>query len=215
MSAVQKAPAAPPPSPRTPPGPPRHATQVPDCKVFSALLALAAGPRPAPRGAPGRTEPRGAPDAHPKGQEAAEAPEPRRTPARTPREPADDEPRRARPDDPLDPTTRALAHLGQPLAPAPALPAAGSAPTSAAPTPPSLEHLVPQVVRKIAWGGDKRKAAVRMELGGGLSGAVVVVHSDEGRLRVEVDGPAGEVDRFRERIEARLRKKGLDVTEVR
>lgn len=74
---------------------------------------------------------------------------------------------------------------------------------------------MPSVVRRIAWGGDKRKASVRMELGGGLDGAVVLVHAEEGKLQVEVDGPAGEVDQFRERITDRLRRRGLDVSEVR
>ncbi len=214
------------PPPRTAPREaPRGRHQVPEKNAFSALVRQTLGgrrpPCPLPRpsrptagaGTP-KTTARSETDPAPEG--GAADPRARRSAldADAERDAADE---RAPAFDPLDPSTRQLAQLGHP-APAPAAaPAPDPAGVAGAPpaVPPSLEHLMPGVVRRIAWGGDKRKASVRMELGGGLDGAVVLVHAEEGKLQVEVDGPAGEVDQFRERITDRLRRRGLDVSEVR
>lgn len=75
----------------------------------------------------------------------------------------------------------------------------------------SLEQLLPALVRRVSWAGDARRGTVRLELGaGGYEGATLLVHADEGRVRVSVDGrTSGDLDVLRERIEARLRRKGI------
>lgn len=81
----------------------------------------------------------------------------------------------------------------------------------------SMEQLIPEMVRKIAWGGDRQRATARLELGrGALNGACVTVHSDHGSVRVELSGgDPHELDQFRERIERRLRERGIDLEDVR
>ena len=76
-----------------------------------------------------------------------------------------------------------------------------------------MEELLPQLVRRIAWAGDRRRGTVQLELGAGPhAGTTITVHAEEGRVRVELEGPAGEL---RERILARLARHGLDVECVR
>jgi hypothetical protein len=77
----------------------------------------------------------------------------------------------------------------------------------------SLEELVPELVRRIAWSGDGKRGAVRLELGAGAyAGASVIVHADGPRVRVELGGlPEGDLARLRERLDARLRAQGLDL----
>jgi hypothetical protein len=78
----------------------------------------------------------------------------------------------------------------------------------------SMEELLPQLVRRIAWAGDRRKGTVQLELGAGAhSGTVITVHADGGRVRVEIDG-AGDLSALRSRIDARLAKSGLAVEGV-
>jgi len=119
--------------------------------------------------------------------------------------------------DRLDPSARHAAHLAAPggMAPVPTLDAANA--TADAPVRArSLEELLPLLVRKIAWAGDRHKGTVRLELGAGVyAGTTVIVHADAGRLRVEIDGHEGpELDRLRGRLDARLRGHGLDVESV-
>lgn len=80
----------------------------------------------------------------------------------------------------------------------------------------SLEELLPALVRKIAWAGDRHKGTVRLELGAGAyAGTTVTVHADGGRVRVEIGGHDGpDLDRLRMRLDARLRGHGLDVESV-
>jgi hypothetical protein len=80
----------------------------------------------------------------------------------------------------------------------------------------SLEELLPALVRKIAWAGDRNKGTVRLELGAGAyAGTTVTVHADGGRVRVELGGSEGpDLDRLRTRLDARLRGHGLDVDSV-
>ena len=117
-------------------------------------------------------------------------------------------------EDLLDPATRQSAHLAPPL-PVPTTPAAGqTAPEVKART--SLEELLPNLVKRIAWAGDARRGSVRMELGAGpLAGGTVLVHADEGKVRVEVTTPPGaDADEWRRRIDARLRASGIDVVQI-
>ncbi len=101
----------------------------------------------------------------------------------------------------LDPAARHAAHLAPPLMSTPidATAAAATEPLRAR----SLEELLPALVRRIAWAGDRHKGTVRLELGAGPhAGTTVTVHAD------------GELDRLRTRLDARLRGHGLDVESV-
>jgi hypothetical protein len=76
-----------------------------------------------------------------------------------------------------------------------------------------MEQLVPELVRRIAWSGDGRRGTVRLELGAGPhAGTTVTVHSDGGKVRVllEARGSSDTAD-LRDRIDRRLRARGLDV----
>lgn len=117
--------------------------------------------------------------------------------------------------DMLDPVARHAAHLAPPVASSPLVD-----PASAAANEPvrarSLEELIPALVRRIAWAGDRHHGTVRLELGAGAyAGTTVIVHADAGRVRVELGGSEGpELDRLRTRLDARLRGHGLDVESV-
>jgi hypothetical protein len=114
--------------------------------------------------------------------------------------------------DPLDPAVRQTAQLAPPIAFVPfdtsqANPIAPSARVS-------LEELFPQLVRRIAWAGDRRRGTVELELGAGrYEGTTVRVHADGGRVRIDVSGKdASAAAELRARIDARLRQHGLDVS---
>lgn len=122
-------------------------------------------------------------------------------------------------DDPADPHVR---HTAQ-LAPPPGLGQGQIVGQAAVPPPPtggppraSLEDLLPALVRRVAWAGDGRRGTVRLELGSGaLAGAELVVHADEGRLRVQLRAPAGvDLGPLRERIALRLAARGMALDEV-
>ncbi len=116
--------------------------------------------------------------------------------------------------DSLDPAARHAAHLAPPMVSCPIDAATLSAtePVRAR----TLEELLPMLVRRIAWAGDRHKGTVRLELGGGVhAGTTVTVHADGGRVRVELGGAEGaELDGLRARLDARLRRHGLDVESV-
>ncbi|HTQ43398.1 MAG TPA: hypothetical protein VMI75_11625 [Polyangiaceae bacterium] len=121
-------------------------------------------------------------------------------------------------EDPADPHVRHAAQLGPP----PGL-AQGEIGSSAAPPAPaggpartSLEDLLPALVRRVAWSGDGRRGTVRLELGSGsLAGAELVVHADDGHVRVHLRAPAGvDLGPLRERIAARLAARGVALDEV-
>jgi hypothetical protein len=75
----------------------------------------------------------------------------------------------------------------------------------------SLEELVPQLVKKIAWSGDAKQGTVRMELGAGdLAGSTLTVSADNGRVSVHVAAPPGtDTAAWRDRLESRLSARGL------
>jgi hypothetical protein len=122
------------------------------------------------------------------------------------RMPADSrEMERAQPATALDPFAVLLGSLGAFDAPA--------AESRAAPLP---EQLASEIVRTIAWGGDRRRGAARIELGGErFGGTKVTVEVDGDRLRLGLDAPPG-VDSFelRQRLTARLERRGLSVEEA-
>ncbi|MCL2778578.1 MAG: hypothetical protein FWD73_11285 [Polyangiaceae bacterium] len=119
--------------------------------------------------------------------------------------------------DALDPAARQAAQLAPPtLMFAQGSPNAVAAAAEPARARMSMEELMPALVKKIAWAGDKNKGSVRLELGAGAyEGTTLVVHSDAGRVRVEVSGKEGaDLDQFRQRLGERLRGQGIDVESV-
>lgn len=125
-------------------------------------------------------------------------------------------PRRKAPldDDPLDAASRHAAQLAPPLAAVPAVQAPPAAVETQLRT--SLEDLLPALVRRVAWSGDGKRGTVRLELGSGaLAGATLLIHADEGRVRVQLSGPPGvDLGGWRERIAGRLAARGLPVDDV-
>jgi hypothetical protein len=80
----------------------------------------------------------------------------------------------------------------------------------------ALEPLLVALVRRVAWSGDGRRGVARLELGAGpLAGATIVVHADEGRIRVHVDVPPGvDLPSWRARIVRSLAARRLLTDEV-
>ncbi len=107
----------------------------------------------------------------------------------------------------LDPLSRSLS---QPLRPPVASPAAAPAP------PLELEQLLRDLVRRAAWGGDRRRGTARIELAAGeLAGATLLVEADSNDLRIDLELPAGvAAEPWRERLATRLRERGFDVREL-
>lgn len=100
------------------------------------------------------------------------------------------------------------------------MPAAGpsvAAPDGFAVHAPSLADLaaVEEVVRRVAWGGDRRSGVARIELGGAHLGTAIVVRGTgrEVSLSIEV-GRGSDVGELPARLLERLRARGLDVTEL-
>jgi hypothetical protein len=82
----------------------------------------------------------------------------------------------------------------------------------------SLEDLLPALVRRIAWSGDRHRGTVRLELGAGeLAGGTLLVHAEDGRVRVHLDVPPGvDTRQWEQRIRDRLAARGVatDIVEV-
>jgi hypothetical protein len=123
----------------------------------------------------------------------------------------------------LDSVARHAAQLAPPMAhgqahaPVPLeLTAAPSPAVAEARARGSLEDLLPALVRKVAWSGDGRRGAVRLELGAGaLQGATLLVQSEDGRVRVHLSAPPGSnLQEWRARIAQRLAARGLAVDSV-
>ncbi len=75
--------------------------------------------------------------------------------------------------------------------------------------------LVAEVVQRVSWGGDRRRGVARLELGGELSGVVVVVEGEGRDIGLGISAPPGRnFDGLRERLEARLVARGLSVREL-
>jgi len=170
--------------------------QVPQKMGFSALLA------------PRKAMPKGGEKAHP---QSPEKPVHERKHSGH----SDHEGDRKRPYPELDPDLRHAAALAPPIFAAPVAPMTEAAPAARAHV--SLEDLVPALVKKIAWAGDGRRGSARIEIGAGeLAGATLIVHADEGKVRVELSVPAGvDTEQWRDRLEKRLGARGLDVESVK
>jgi hypothetical protein len=125
--------------------------------------------------------------------------------------------------DPLERRRAALAPPDQPpfcasVAVHEPLVTTGAQPTaeSGARAAPSLEDLLPALVRRIAWSGDRHRGTVRLELGAGeLAGGTLLVYADAGRVRVHLDVPPGvDTRRWQQRIRDRLASRGVVIDAV-
>jgi hypothetical protein len=75
--------------------------------------------------------------------------------------------------------------------------------------------LAAEVLHRVAWGGDRRRGVARLELGGELSGVVLVVRGEGREVALELSLPAGhQADALPERLCARLAARGLLVREL-
>jgi hypothetical protein len=124
--------------------------------------------------------------------------------------------RRRPPADALDAIARHAAQLGPPSLPQPmAQPSPGAFPNGTAETSirASVEDLLLGLVRRVAWSGDGRRGAIRLEIGAGaLEGATLVVQTDDRRVSIQLNAPSGvDVHEWRARIARRLTAKGLGV----
>jgi hypothetical protein len=90
------------------------------------------------------------------------------------------------------------------------------APPTSSPRSLDLEQLFSQLVRRVAWGGDRRKGTARIEFGSGeLSGATLLVEADQNELKVDLELPPGvPAEPWRERLAARLQERGFNVREL-
>lgn len=145
----------------------------------------------------------------------AEAPHARhRRHAEDPGEPMDRKDEREPTSSPLDPTVDPLlCQLAMNYAPASFVqqnPAPTLAP-SALPLRDDLQNLLSGLVRRVAWGGDRRKGSARIELSeGALAGATLVVHAEQRSVSVELELPSGVTAQgWQERIAQRLEGKGF------
>jgi hypothetical protein len=100
-----------------------------------------------------------------------------------------------------------------PVAPSPSTQVA---PFDASRSAASLEELLPALVRRVAWSSDGNRGTARLEIGSGeLAGATLLVHANEGRVRVQLDAPPGaDLHAWRQRILERLTSRDIAVDEV-
>ncbi len=124
-------------------------------------------------------------------------------------------------DDSLSSWARHCQQMIGPTAMAPAEGAAKASAVDAAEAPErtarsSLQELMPQLVKKVAWSGDGTRGAVRLELGSGaLAGGTLLVQANGSRVSVQLDAPAGtDTASWQRDIRARLEARGLEVDDV-
>jgi hypothetical protein len=120
-------------------------------------------------------------------------------------------------DEALDPLARSLA--GPCLAAAPGVvpPLAAAAAPAAGAVGTSIAELsaIEEAVRRVAWGGDRRRGVARIELGGEHTGSAIVVHGEGRSVALSLESVAGaRTAELAERLLERLRARGLDVTGV-
>ncbi len=111
----------------------------------------------------------------------------------------------------LDPLARSLAWPGVATAPAAhAVPSGESAFFDA-----TDARALEDTVRRIAWGGDRRRGVARLELGGNYEGTVVTVRGEGREVALTLEIPPGtDVNRLPERLVERLTARGLTVTTI-
>jgi hypothetical protein len=75
--------------------------------------------------------------------------------------------------------------------------------------------LMEEVVRRISWGGDRRRGAARIELGGTMLGTTIVVHGEGRTVALDIElGPGADAGALPARLAARLAARGLEVRSV-
>lgn len=183
---------------RPPPAPAAPAKAQARPLAFKALLMRFAPPNPAPARALPAKAAAPAIIAHPP-HEKPKTKTPDKGEAHDERKPKE----RVKDAELLDPSTRMTAQLAPPLASSTTTPSEQVTQRSRM----SLEELIPHVVRRIAWGGDRAKGSAVLEL---TSGDRITVHAEGRRVRIEAAGNA-ELER---RIESRLRAAGIEVESV-
>ncbi|MCC6214063.1 MAG: hypothetical protein IT376_04295 [Polyangiaceae bacterium] len=185
---------------------------VTNCGVFGALVRPPPRPDPAARcrGSPPASA-EAAPDAS---GAAAGSPGERGTRRAAGRRGDDHEPERELPER-IEPFELALAPLTTDRAP-PALRAAPVA--TAAPAPPvvDLGAVVPRLVRRLAWGGDGRRGAARIEVGAGaLGGSTITVQADGEEVALDLDlAPGIDAAPVEARLRERLARRGVRLGSV-
>lgn len=94
------------------------------------------------------------------------------------------------------------------------MPLLGAAAPEAGATSRALDPMVQEILQAVAWGGDKKRAAARLELGGRrYGGASVTVSVDGDSVMLQVSGPShGDALALGERLQERLEQRGLRVT---
>lgn len=100
----------------------------------------------------------------------------------------------------------------QPFVLGPSISLPGPSPSLSAPVPTGAPLIDPfSVLRSIAWGGDRRRGAARLELAGAHhAGTTVLIESDGGALSLSLEAPPGvDVHALADRLRARLERKGL------
>lgn len=119
-------------------------------------------------------------------------------------------------EDLLDPLCRALATGFEWKQNAPLVPPESKPEPVTAAARVSMEQVLDQLVRKIAWSGNSRSGAMRIELGAGaLAGATLLVQSEGAELRVKLELPPGaDAANWRDRLERRLSARGLQLAEL-
>lgn len=70
--------------------------------------------------------------------------------------------------------------------------------------------MVDALVRRVSWGGDRRRGIARIELGGVLEGGLITVEGEGREVSVELTLPPGaELDGLQRRLAERLGRRGL------
>jgi hypothetical protein len=116
----------------------------------------------------------------------------------------------------LDPLSRSLAlPIGAPLPGMTHAAQRGSSePTGAGPGTAVLVGLE-EAVRRIAWGGDRRRGVARIELGGEHLGTTLVVQGEGREVSLSIElAPGRDAGSLPERLAARLRARGLSLRDV-
>jgi hypothetical protein len=93
-----------------------------------------------------------------------------------------------------------------------AAPAPGTFGRAGFAVPAAEAALVEQMVRRIVWGGDRRRGVARIDLDGALLGTSIWLRTEGRALEVElVLGPGLDERGLAERLLARLRTRGIEV----